>query len=232
MSTWHRRGLRLLVAAGLAAGIGCTTIRTKFYDFDETGTRDVRCLKGLPVTLQVPTHLKLQVIETHYFVKNQDMKTAQTVPYVLLASEKPARGLSYDFITVKELYAVDFKRPLSGIQDLKMSLKDQYFTKIQNDVTDNSLQSIANLVQAAAAALPVRLPIKGVEDPSQGVDPTAPVAIPRVVVCEVFDLRTPGIEARIQAFLDQYVNQCTPQCPRSAAPAPAPLTPVVPTAFR
>ena len=68
--TWKR-----LVAGGTLAGTvalaGCGTIKTTVYDYDkQTGIREPqRCFKGLPVTLEVPTFLRLEIVETQYYVK-------------------------------------------------------------------------------------------------------------------------------------------------------------------
>ena len=215
MRPLRRRLFRGLSLCTLAVGIGCTTIKTKYYDYDETGERGVKCLKGLPVTLKVPTHLRLEVTETHYF----------TTDGKLIPTGKPARGLDYQFIDVKELYTVDFKRPAAGILDLKVGLEGQYFKKIQTDVTDESLAKIADLVQAAIAVLPSAAAKAISENNNTDKPGTGPVAIPRALAVEVFDLRTPGIEARVQAFLDRYINNCTDPCPAAGCPVPVSVLP-------
>lgn len=61
--------LRTAVLTGPLLATGCGTIKSKIYDVDNytSSDRQVKCLKGIPETIEVPTHIKIQVTETRYF---------------------------------------------------------------------------------------------------------------------------------------------------------------------
>ena len=240
---------RLLPVAA-AALAGCGTIKTTVYDHDkQTGIREPKkCFKGIPITLEVPILLRLEVVETHYYTKGKKTIREQAInengkvfakdaladTYLPLAHRLPSRGLDYRFITLKELYTVDFKRPAAGIIDLKLDFEEgnaanpQYFKSITQDVTDLTIEKVAALVQTAATVVPQLA--KAASDPPP---PNANiVAVPHTVVWLVFDRREPGIEARVQQFLDCYLN-CAQPCPDSNCPTSCPVPPtgdVVPVA--
>ncbi len=138
--------------------------------------------------------------------------------------------MKYDFITMKELYTVDFKRPAAGSITLgvKYDPKTQYFTEISQATVDDSIAKIAALVQTAVSVAPQLAKAAGKNDPAGDDINKSLVTIPHVVSWQVFDLRQPGIEARVQEFLDQYINQCTRQCGPNGCPTPT-AKPTAPT---
>ena len=210
---FRTRYVAAAIGASAIAAAGCGTIKTTFYDYEEDGNRNTRRLRGIPMTMEVPIFLRLEVTEMHYYVANHQ----EPVTVV-------GRELKHSFISSKEFYAVDFKRPAAGIGEVKLEYGEgenrQYFSKVEQNITDNTISQVAALVQAATSLLPKHSAAKPASNSGQLIE------IPHTVAWQVFDLRTPGIEGRVQEFLNTYVNctqPCsTPKCsPASAFAVPA-----------
>jgi hypothetical protein len=329
----------LATAGGCLLLSACSTIKSKIYDYDNySDGRQVKCLKGIPETLDVPTHVQVTVTETRYFkgpkgkAVTPDLQPAPVSPLPTpapapapmpmtggsaraggteliqaqaTATEQPmtvdqmkarlaklqaelealvndakrssdfldlpervkalkdeieklkaritaaappalsdagkfsrvdkvcaTRAVLYEVITRKELYTVDFKRPLSGTNDVKIAYgtqsSGQFFKSVKQDLTDTSIQDVANLVSQVSAVLPK---LKAISDTAKaeeaGVQKLGLHAITTVVAVEYFDVREPHLEARIQEFLERHVNACSDRCePGGSCPVGVPATAV------
>ncbi len=233
-----RRIAALLVFSAALASSACTSIRSKLYDTDNYcgGDRQKKCLTGIPITLDVPTHVKITITESQYVRAKTDKdgnvvldKNGNVAGYEL-SNLHNTRQMSYELVTMKELYTVDFKRPAAGINDLKLTFgdKSQYFTQIQQDVTDVTIDKIAGLIQAIIASTPTLANLGKVKLTGADQGPTALnlIEVPRVVACEFFDVHQPNLEQRIQAFLEQNINVCTEPCPIVVSQPALPPDPV------
>jgi hypothetical protein len=216
----NRIARQVLTGAALALTFGmtgCASMTSTLYSHDGCQTCDKKRkhLKGVPTTLEVPTDIRVSVYKTTYGT-------------VLNGIMTPVDGLStveidYDIIKQKEIYAVDFKRPAAGKLEYQLTFdKDkQYITKIVNKSTDETIAKVSDLVATMIRTLP-----KAAAGFSTGLAPGAPmpenlIPFQKVVASEVFGLNEPGLEQRIQDFLDYYVNQCNP-CVGGACPYPGP----------
>ncbi len=202
-----------LAAGGAVSAAGCATIHSRLYETDETGVRQEVKLRGMPVTIDVPTHLKVEVVEHHFYVAAPDGKLTR-------ALIKPTRELAYDLKSTKELYTTDFKRPASGSVDLGLTMKGQYFSKITDNTVDTTITDVAALVQAVIANSPALFgATKAVAKADQAAGGDAGLQVVTLsVASEVFDIRQPNLEGRMQAFLDQHVNRCGERCAAVAGP--------------
>jgi hypothetical protein len=114
-----------------------------------------------------------------------------------------------EIIKTKKVFTVDFKRPAAGVLGYDAQFANQYFTEINNSVTDrtitDSADAIANVVPALA-----KLAAAG-----QGVTPEFGAGLKdrivkgeRVVAYQRFDIDSPSFECDLEAFVAQHVN-CT-----------------------
>lgn len=220
---------RMIACGSCVAAAACSSIKSTIYDNDNySGVgRQEKKLHGIPVTLDVPTHVKITVLETQYF------DTVNGSTNVTRAIE-PTRKVDYELVAWKELYTVDFKRPAAGINDLKLQFAEktsggQYFQSIQQDVTDVTIDKVAGLIQQIIASTPTLRSLADARSTSK--DPTPPASglheITRVAAMEFFDIRQPNLEGRIQEFLNRYINNCSPVCP---APCPVRINATEPLA--
>ncbi len=142
-----------------------------------------------------------------------------------LMANLTSKKIHYDIINKKELFTVDFKRPLSGSNKLELkfgALSDgQFLSSAKQNLTDTSIVDVTAMFKAVSAALPT---LKGISDASETAAVNAQlsahiIGIPETVAIEYFDIHQPNLEGRIQEFLNRHINNCNPGC-CTLVPAP------------
>lgn len=189
---------------------------------------ETKKLKGVPVTVRVPTHLRLEVIEQRYI----DPKTQCLLTD---ACQRPILGrrVAWTIQERDEVFTVDSVRPASGRLTYAATLEDQYFKTFNTKIEDTTIQKITEVL-GKFDPTPPKVP-KGSGNALAGVAPAGNVTLVEgTIAAEIFDLRDPSLEDRVHAFLRQYVNDChdcppplsLPACPAPAKPWEAPVLPL------
>jgi hypothetical protein len=211
--------LGLLAVLAMVSAMGCTSMQSTLFTDD--GCQDCKKIKkhlhGVPTTLDVPTHLYIYIVRTKYG-RVSDKGEVTFVP------ELEARSVGVDAVIQKEIFTVDFKRPASGSlsYDVKFDTKSQYITKINNQLNDQTITSVANLVAQILRTVPMlaRGPAAGLQPVPTAIDGLTPFQ--EIIVGEMFALSEPNVQERIQGFLDLYLNECDRRCPPCPFPGPPP----------
>jgi hypothetical protein len=196
-----RRTYPFAVACILLAVIGCTSMTSTMLTRDESNRFWTRKgpLKGVPITLKVPTHVQLTVFERHFLVKDKDGHVVRlALPYVV-------RDFSQEFIYTEKVFTVDFKRPASGTYNLGLELTDdQYIQHFRHDVTDTTIKDVTNLVtQLAPGGGGLRgLTASGEEEVDNHCE-----EIQSVVAVQIFEIDAPDFEDQVAAFISCHLNQ-------------------------
>ena len=132
-------------ACVLLTQIGCSSMSSTMLTRDESNQFWSRkgALKGVPITLKVPTHVQLTMFERHFLFKNSEGQNVRlALPFVV-------RDFSQEFIYSEKIFTVDFKRPAAGLYNLNLDLSpDQYISELQHDVTDETIREVTALSQA------------------------------------------------------------------------------------
>jgi hypothetical protein len=206
--------LYLLLCLSLGGTTGCTSITSTLYADDgcQTCEKVTKHLKGVPTTLEVPTHLHVFVVRTRY-------GRISEVGEVTFFPELETKTVAVEPVIQKEVFTVDFKRPASGYlaYDLKFDSNKQYITKIDNSLDDRTITSVAALVSQILKTVPTLVGGKVTADTG-----TKLTDFKEIIASEVFALNEPKVQERIQAFLDVYLNHCDRQCGPCPFPGPAP----------
>lgn len=191
---------------------GCSSIRSTLLDRNEsnTGWCRVKHLKGVPITLKVPTHLRVYVYKKQFL---EQVKVAGVSKW------QPVTGMGemYDFgsevLYTEEIFTTDFARPAAGMSNLKVDLaSDQYIQNFKQDITDNTLQQIGNLVDKIPTLF---TPLGGGAVNATDVDKTGDDVslkeIKSVVAAGVFEVNDPNFELQVQEFISRHLNNqaCT-----------------------
>jgi hypothetical protein len=241
--------LTLMVFA-LLVQPGCSTIKSEIYSTNGCSEdKTTRHLRGAPITVDVPTHVRIEIVEKKYFQKMTPadpaakMQQAQAggiinppapapkpppdPQYVLRRDLRSTRQVNYDLVTMKELFTVDLKRPLSGTIDytLGFDAKKQYFTGLKTKTVDTTITDVAALIQTIIASTPTmaslgKIKLTGVEGPPAGANDIVEIA--GSVAVEYFNVNDPQLNDKIQEFLETYLNQCTLPCQRPMVTLGAP----------
>jgi hypothetical protein len=192
-----RRTYPFAVVCILLAVIGCTSMTSTMLTRDENNRFWTRKgpLKGVPITLKVPTHVQLTVFERHYMVNDANGRAHRlTLPYVV-------RDFSQEFIYTEKIFTVDYKHPAAGTYKLDLTLtEDQYIQKFQHDVTDTTIAQVTALVgKLAPRGLPNLSSAARAEDYY--------TEIQSVVAVEIFEIDAPDFEEQMAAFINCHLNQ-------------------------
>lgn len=161
-----------------------------------------RPYKGIPITLQVPSHVDVYIEET-YFLQEAEESTADRT----ILEEAPIGrlfGVRAEVIKSKKVFLVDFKRPASGTLDLDASFSDQqYFKSIASKLEDTTIQESAKLVGTV---------LKFATGKSTAADaavlPNTVLRKSRVTAYRRFDINEPGYEQQLEAFVNQQLGVC------------------------
>lgn len=216
MSPWQYLVLPLICLA--AFSIGCASVESTMVTRDETNHQWERhnCLNGIPITLKVPTHLKLYVFHNHYLqpmkvavAKKDDGASEAEEPKVEIIDYQPVdvgvvvRDFAQELMYTDKVFVVDFKRPAAGSANLKVKMTDQqYIDKIQHDITDNTINNVGGLIAAAN------------NDKDFATVSTTPeqgkpnyLTVRALVAVGIFEIDAPDFETKVQEFMECHVNK-------------------------
>src|SRR5579883_2578947 len=195
---------------GAAAGMlalsiltGCTSVKSTYFYRDDDDTHwKKKHSKGIPITLDVPTHVRFNVIQRYYLVNGQPLRVPDATDmsrYVVYA----ARDIRYDLITEKKIFTVDMKRPAAGpYQNLTTFDNNQYFTKIDHRLEDKTIETVGTQINnLVGKLLPLGSAAPGKAQAAGDVGQANLVPLESVVCSEVFKLDAPDFEMQVAAFL-------------------------------
>jgi hypothetical protein len=194
--------LTCLVAIG-PAHLGCTSISSTMLTRDETD----QCwekhphLHGIPITLKVPTHVKMFVFDKHLLerVDHRD-GSAEVLPVNL---DVPIREFGHEFLYTEKIFTVDFKRPAAGSYNLRLDMNEQqYFSKIEHDVTDETISKVTGLI---SQLFPGGKMFDTVSN-NVGAKPKFK-EVKSLVAAGVFNIDAPDFEQQVASFLNCHLNK-------------------------
>ncbi len=228
------RVFRIVSAVGLTAGlyglVGCrSAVSTHVAPAPGGVGWETRKLRGVPVKVTLPTHLEITVIEQQFYDPAGKVLLSGTDGVSVLKGRRVE-------VAVRErdqIFTVDAVRPAAGKLTYTAEFENQYFKSFNTKVEDQTIQDITKVIgnlaptiEKARAGAAKSLAVAG------GAANVKPIE--SVVASQIFDLRDPGLESRVQQFLQTYVNGCA-DCPVppvvvTAAPVvlEAPAVPAVP----
>src|ERR1051325_1899316 len=213
-----------LAVSTLVGLIGCTSVSSTYITRNPFGCGwKTKHLRGAPVTVTVPSHLEVRVKEVRYMYNGALLKdkVPQQVGADVVLTEVPAvtREVEVFVREKKEVFTVDFVRPAGGIGDFTIDFndKEQYFTRVKGDVTDETIKDITAAVKnitgqigklpGAKAPLALASALPNVRD-AQNI-----TRIESVIATRLFDIHDPQIQEDIHEFLHRHLNGCQLPCP-------------------
>lgn len=219
-STTTRINLPFTTLCCLAASatlVGCTSISSTFLQRAEddamlgisngkTGIHDhARPFKGIPVTLKIPTHLDLAIVETLLF---SDDPTSGKLTHLPLSKRhldvQPSLQLS------DKVFTVDLKRPAAGSLDYEIEFQNekdspQYFQQISYHVVDQTLKDISAVIANLKPIQPT--PAFPTANQKSSDEPSLSPLV-RTIAWKRFDIHAPDFEDQVLAFVNQNLNDC------------------------
>jgi hypothetical protein len=202
----------------ITLGLGCSSIRTEHLerDLDLCGWKKTH-LHGIPITLSVPHHFEVSIIETYYEIQGSIVREVSADPKVN-GPPVVTREVQLEVKDTKEIFTVDFVKPASGTLDTKVELDPnaQYFKTINNTIVDTTISDIANSIKTLSGAIsPLAKGARALQIDSR-LTPH-----PRVVAMAVVEIADPHAKEKIHDFLCQHLNGCSTCATRAGERPPA-----------
>ena len=194
----------------LVSLVGCASIGSTLLSRDESNSwwTRYRCLRGVPITLKVPTHVKIYIYEKHILqtVNVGGVRKTQRVKLPF-----PIRDFAQEFIFDEKIFTVDFKRPAAGAYNLDINMtQDQYIQSVKHDVTDDTIARVGDLIDKIAPDL-FKFPSPSGDDTD--INPVAKfgnVELPEiksVVAVGIFEIDAPDFEHQLTEFINCHLNK-------------------------
>lgn len=212
-------GRSLVLALFAMSVVGCASIRSTMLHRGEwdQGWETERHLSGVPVTVYVPTHVRLEIVEHRYLglvdaevtdgVVNENSGRIDWLEGDSI--DVPLRSVRHELIKTARIFTVDPKRPAAGSMDASLKFggtNGQYFDQIDYAAEDKTLESIATLIGQIAPSGLLGVPTT---DGDVGVDVDAYLhRVDTVVASGMFSLETPDLELQMAQFMEAHLNAC------------------------
>ncbi|TWU02436.1 hypothetical protein [Stieleria varia] len=203
-----------IVAFSVVMHAGCSSSRSTMLARNEcnTGWNKIGHLHGTPITLRVPTHLRVYVYQTHYMeqIDVAGIKRWQKVDM------PPIYDFGSETLYNDKIFTTDFIRPAAGAFNLDVNYtEDQYIERVQQDITDETLKEIGNLVSKIPAlfAAPGGAALAGGDNGAETLK-----EVKSVLAANVFEIDDPNFEVNVSEFVERHLNCRGPHCAPTGCP--------------
>lgn len=203
-------GIPLLIST---LALGCSSSRSTMLTRNEcnTGWNKIAHLHGTPITLKVPTHLRVYVYQKHFL---EQVEVAGVTRW-----QKVDMPAIYDFgsetLYTDKIFTTDFIRPAAGAFNLDVNYtKDQYVERVQQDITDETLKDITSLLETLPGKF---FPLPNLASGSDGTATTTLKEVKSVLAASVFEIEDPNFESNVADFVQSYLNCRGPHCANHVA---------------
>lgn len=212
----------VILAVAFAGAVGCTSISSTFlHRLDDDAmvgisngqagiNQHARPFKGIPVTLKIPTHLDISIVETLMFV---DQPESGKLTHLPLARRH--LDVLPEVQVSDKVFTVDVKRPAAGSLDYEIEFQDgkgnpQYFSQVGYHVVDQTIRDITAVVANLKPIGPLSGESTGRASATKQKEGDGVVLEPmvRTVAWKRFDLNAPDFEDQVLFFVNQHVNDC------------------------
>lgn len=145
---------------------------------------------GVPITLEVPTFVKLTIIEKKFLIKEGEFLKDNNVTIV-------AHDVRQEILNTKKIFTVDLKRPGAGTWESEMAFEGQYFKTIKHKGEDKTIEAIGTQVNELLKNV---LPALTKTRPTS-TTPSDLKTVENVVAMGVFKLDDPELEIMVTQFI-------------------------------
>jgi hypothetical protein len=191
-----------LAALSTLGTVGCRSAKSTHVEPDPyKGGWKTKHLRGVPVTVKVPTHIEVRIVKKHYIQPNTKLplRDKDGITVSVLEIEHTIREKD-------EVFTVDAVRPGAGTLDYNATFDNQYFRTFTANSSDVTLETIATTVDTLKGLLPTGKSTSGkvtaeIVDDAEGVIPY----LREIVAIKVFDVYDPNPSACMKEFINTFV---------------------------
>tara|TARA_R110002020_G_scaffold274412_2_gene489616 strand:+ start:21 stop:677 length:657 start_codon:yes stop_codon:yes gene_type:complete len=159
-----------------------------------------RPYKGIPITLEVPSHLDIYIDEIYYMNMNNGSEASD--PYRML-------NVRATIIKTDKVFTVDFKRPGAGTLDLNLDFdaNEQYFKKITSKIEDETIEQIGTSLSSFINTIQGQKTSASPDDINL-LQANGFLRDERTVAYRRFDINSPSFECEVEEFVNHHLNNC------------------------
>ncbi len=194
--------LFMLIAGLISGATGCeSSSSTLLYRDIGDMTWKKKHSSGVPITLDVPTYLKLTVVQQQFLNKNHQLIRDNNIPIT-------AYDVRQEIINTKKIFTVDMKRPAAGTWETELLLdKDkQYFTSIKHKGEDKTIDTIGKQVNDLLKNVVPLIPKSRLQSAGAGPPEAQYTVIESVVRMGTFKLEDIDFEMKVTQFFCEAVH--------------------------
>ncbi|MEL7496693.1 MAG: hypothetical protein AAFN77_03740 [Planctomycetota bacterium] len=213
--THHSTALSVCFACLVILLLGCNSISSTMLQrtTDNAGWQVGPCSQGVPITLKVPTHLKVEVREKQMLQLLQPEVDEEGFPLddeypevVRIEFDRPLRAVYTDIIRTDKIFTVDPKRPAAGVLAATLDFQGQYFKQIKYKNEDKTIEAINSAIASLTSAGGL---LSGVGTSDAATDLQKNVMeTESVVASAIFEVDDPNFEDNLKYFLDLHLTGC------------------------
>ena len=190
-----------ILLISVSAICGCSTSSSTFLFKDEFNLNwlNIKHLKGTPITLRVPTHVKVYVYEKKFL---QAVTAGGVKEIKFIETATPMRDFAQDFIYTEKIFTVDFKRPAAGTLNLQVDYTaDQYIDSVKQDITDETIARTGEFFQRLGASGLIQTSANAGKNVEENIK-----EVKSVIAVGVFEIDAPDFETQVMDFLNIHLN--------------------------
>lgn len=178
-----------------------------------------QCVKGIPVTVKIPTHVDAVINEQYFITKGKSVASDGSLDANRETTQipnlgKPLRTVSLSTVYTPKVLTTNFVRPAAGTLGIGSETEDgismdpdNYFASIKAKIDDQTVEDVNSAIPSIKTILGIPSPVAS--KVSAGGDPTELAqceSFSAVIAYRRFDINTPGWEYELQEFVDSHIN--------------------------
>jgi hypothetical protein len=191
---------------------GCSSFRTTAIDRLEDDVMVVNPdepLNGIPVSLRIPTHLELSVIETTFWRLDGTEATLRA-----MTTGRANRSVTHTVVSTEKIFLVDPVRPISGLENYGFTFTSGGTSPQTGDAGKGYLRDVSykaddTTIKDSAALLARSIGFVNALRTSSGAQSAVSadvITTDRVIAFGRFDINSPCFEQDMAGFLECHMN--------------------------
>jgi hypothetical protein len=193
---------------------GCRTAISTHVVPDPEGGWATKKIRGIPVTVNVPTHLEIRVTERRYYQPGGKFEPVKDVNCNPVFS----RHICEEVKEKAQLVFVDTVRPGAGTLAMGAGFSNdknkQFFSSYDSNIDDQTINTIAALIPGIEPVLANLKKARAVAGEATTPAPAdmAMAFTEHLVAVKLFDVNDPCLTDAVRQFVSQNMN-CRTVCP-------------------
>ncbi len=222
MRQFKSKTLNFSIVFLLLCSVGCASYRSTIMSRlpnDRLRRNSDQCVKGIPVTVKIPTHVDVTINEEYFIAQGAPADKDGDLDKAIIVTQipnlgKPLRTVSLVTVYTPKVLTTNFVRPAAGTLAIGNNDSDgitldpdNYFATIQATIDDQTLKDITAAIPNLKTAFGLKNPLASkVAAGGEATELSGCESFNSVIAFKRFDINIPGWEEELQAFVEQHIS--------------------------